>query len=148
MLSSDAHTMAPKTGIQFDDLSFEKGYRPWTAYGQSKLANMLFARSLARKFAGTARTANAVHPGVIVTNLGRHMNVLARGALGLGSVLFLKSIPEGAATQCYVTTHPSLASVSGEYFADSNIAKSSRHGRDEAMGDRLWQVTEEIVAAL
>jgi NAD(P)-dependent dehydrogenase (short-subunit alcohol dehydrogenase family) len=148
MLSSDAHTMAPRDGIQFDDLTFEKNYRPWKAYGQSKLANLLFARSLARRFAGTAQTANALHPGVIATNLGRHMNFIARGALGLASAIALKSIPEGAATQCFVTTHPSLASVSGEYFFDCNIAKSSRHGRDAAMADRLWSVTEEIVAKL
>ena len=148
MLSSDAHKMAPAGGIQFDDLTFEKNYRPWKAYGQSKLANMLFARPLSRKLAGTGRTANAVHPGVIVTNLGRHMNIVARGALGLASALFLKSIPEGAATQCYVTTHPSLANVSGEYFADSNVERSSEYGRDAALGDRLWAATEEIVAGL
>jgi WW domain-containing oxidoreductase len=148
MLSSDAHTMAPSAGIQFDDLTFEKGYRPWGAYGQSKLANLLFARSLARRFAGTRQTANAVHPGVIVTNLGRHMPAIARVVLGAASAIALKSIPEGAATQCFVTAHPSLADVSGEYFSDCNVAKSSRHGHDEAMGDRLWSVTEEIVAGL
>jgi NAD(P)-dependent dehydrogenase (short-subunit alcohol dehydrogenase family) len=148
MLSSDAHTMAPAAGIQFDDLTFEKGYRPWAAYGQSKLANLLFARSVARKLAGTQQTANAVHPGVIVTNLGRHMPGVARIALGVASAIALKSIPEGAATQCFVTTHPSLADVRGEYFSDCNVAKSSRHGRDAEMGDRLWAVTEEIVARL
>lgn len=55
---------------------------------------------------------------------------------------------EGAATQCYVAAHPSLAAVSGEYFADSNVAQSSPHGRDQAMADRLWTVTEAIVAKL
>lgn len=148
MLSSDAHTMAPKVGIQFDDLSFERNYRPWRAYGQSKLANLLFARALARRFAGTARTANALHPGVIVTNLGRHMPVVARMALGLAAAVALKTVPQGAATQCYVATHPSLANLSGEYFYDCNVQKSSRNGRDEAMADRLWKVTEDIVAGL
>ncbi len=148
MLSSDAHTMAPSSGIQFDDLTFEKSYAPWKAYGQSKLANLLFARSLARKLAGTGKSANAVHPGVIVTNLGRHMNPIARGALGIASAIALKSVAEGAATQCLVTAHPCVANVSGEYFADCNVAKTSRHGHDAAMGDRLWTVTEEIVARL
>jgi WW domain-containing oxidoreductase len=60
----------------------------------------------------------------------------------------MKTIPEGAATQCYVATHPSLREVSGEYFADCNVAKSSRHGRDEGMAERLWTMTEEIVAGL
>ena len=76
MLSSAAHTMAPKGGIEFDNLSGERGYSAWRAYGQSKFANLLFAKELARRFAGTARTANALHPGVIFdTNLSRSMNV-------------------------------------------------------------------------
>jgi len=148
MLSSDAHTMAPKVGIQFDDLSFEKGYRPWTAYGQSKLANLLFARSLALRFEGSSRTANALHPGVIETKLGRHMNVVVRLLFPVAAAIAMKSIPQGAATQCYVTTHPSLAGVNGEYFFDCNVGKSSRNGRDTAMAARLWSVTEDIVAGL
>ncbi len=73
MLSSAAHKSAPRVGIEFYDLAAERRYAPWRAYGQSKLANILFARELARRLAGTRKTANAVHPGVIRTNLGRHM---------------------------------------------------------------------------
>jgi NAD(P)-dependent dehydrogenase (short-subunit alcohol dehydrogenase family) len=148
MLSSSAHGWAPRDGIQFDDLAFANGYKPNLAYGQSKLANLLFARALARRFEGTNKTANAVHPGVIATNLARHMNVAIRLAMPLFSAIVMKSIPQGAATQCYVAVHPALKSVSGEYFADCNLARSSRHSRDEAMGERLWQVSEEIVAGL
>ncbi len=71
VLSSSDHAKAPKGGIQFDNLSGEKGYHPRTAYGQSKLANLLFAKELARRFVGTKKTANAVHPGPILTNLSR-----------------------------------------------------------------------------
>ncbi|MDB4989469.1 MAG: short-chain dehydrogenase 32, chloroplastic isoform, partial [Myxococcaceae bacterium] len=148
MLSSAAHAMAPTVGIQFDDLSFEHGYSKWGAYGQSKLANLLFARSLARKLKGSSRTSNAVHPGVIETNLGRHLNVVAKIAFPIGSALAMKNVAEGAATQCYVATHPSLENVTGEYFADSNLSKSSRLSRDEALADKLWTVTEQIVAGL
>lgn len=148
ILSSSAHRGAPSVGIQFDDLSFERGYSAWGAYGQSKLANALFARSLAKRFEGTGKTANAVHPGVIATNLGRHMNLAARLVFPIASVIAMKSVPQGAATQCYVATHPSLAKVSGEYFADCNLAPSSKHARDDAMAERLWTVTEEIVAGL
>jgi hypothetical protein len=66
----------------------------------------------------------------------------------LASALALKSIPQGAATQCYVATHPSLREVSGEYFADCNVAEPSRYGRDDELAERLWTVTEEIVAGL
>jgi NAD(P)-dependent dehydrogenase (short-subunit alcohol dehydrogenase family) len=148
MLSSAAHKMAPSGGIQFDDLSFEKKYVPWKAYGQSKLANLLFARALAKRFVGTQKTANAVHPGVIATNLGRHMGLIATIGYPILNAIAFKSTPEGAATQCYVATNPSLAKVTGEYFADCNVASSSAYGRDDALAERLWTVTEEIVAKL
>lgn len=148
MLSSGAHKRAPEVGIQFDDLSFAKGYTALGAYGQSKLANLLFAKSLAKRLEGTGKTANSLHPGVIATNLFRHMGPLARVAGPIASAVALKSVPQGAATQCYVATHPSLANVSGQYFSDCNIAKPSRHGRDDSMAERLWTVTEEIIAKI
>lgn len=148
MLSSAAHTMAPKSGIEFDNLSGEKDYAPWKQYGQSKLANLLFAKELARRFAGTRKTANAVHPGVIRTNLGRHMNPVANFVFGVFGPLVLKSVPQGAATEVFVATHPSLATVSGEYFADCNVAKARADADDAALAKKLWDVTEQLVAAL
>lgn len=148
MLSSGAHHKAPEVGIDFDDLTLAKSYSPWGAYGQSKLANLLFAKSLAKRLAGTTKTANAVHPGVIATNLWRHMNVVARVAAPVAAAVAMKNMEQGAATQCYVATHPSLADVSGEYFSDCNITKPSRHARNEAMAEKLWEVTEAIVAKL
>ena len=146
MVSSAAHNGAPSAGIQFDNLDCKRGYNPWANYGQSKLANLLFANQLAKRFAGTAKTANSLHPGVIHTNLTRSMNPLARVGLSLGAPLVLKSIPEGAATQCYVAVHPDVAGVSGKYFADCNESRTSAHGRDEAMAEELWDVSEKIVA--
>jgi NAD(P)-dependent dehydrogenase (short-subunit alcohol dehydrogenase family) len=148
MLSSAAHGRAPAAGIEFDNLSGATGYRPWTAYGQSKLANLLFATELARRFSGTGRTAYAVHPGVIRTELVRHINPLARGAFAALGPLVLKSIPQGAATQCYVAVHPGAAEFSGRYFADCNPARTSRHGRDPNLARRLWVESEKIAAAL
>ena len=148
MLSSGAHQMAPKGGIQFENLSGEKGYTPWGNYGQSKFANLLFAKELARRFAGTRKTANAVHPGVIQTNLGRHMNPIAGFAFGLAGPLVLKSVPQGAATEVYVAVHPSVAGTSGAYFADCNLARPRADSEDPALAARLWKVTEEIVATI
>ena len=146
MVSSAAHNGAPSAGIQFDNLDCKRGYNPWANYGQSKLANLLFANQLAKRFAGTAKTANSLHPGVIHTNLTRSMNPLARVGLSIGAPLVLKSIPEGAATQCYLAVHPDVAGVSGKYFADCNESRTSAHGRDEAMAEELWDVSEKIVA--
>ena len=146
VLSSAAHTMAPKEGISFDDLSAEKSYAPWTAYGQSKFANLLFAKELARRFAGTKKTANAVHPGVIKTNLGRNMNPVMNAVFGLGGPLFLKNVPQGTATEVYVAVHPAAATISGKYFADCNVASSRADGDDPALAKRLWEVSEAIAA--
>jgi WW domain-containing oxidoreductase len=146
MVSSDAHKGAPSAGIQFDNLDGRRGYSPWANYGQSKLANLLFANQLAKRLEGTAKTANSLHPGVIHTNLSRSMNPIARVALTIGAPLVLKSIPEGAATQCYLAVHPNVAGVSGKYFADCNESQPSRHGRDGALAKRLWDVSERIVA--
>lgn len=147
LTSSAAHQTAPAGGIEFDNLSGERGYSAWRAYGQSKLANLLFARELARRWAGTGRTANAVHPGVIQTNLGRHMGPMA-SLMALAGPLFLKTIPQGAATQTWAAVHPGAASLRGEYLADCNVAKSSEYGRDDALAARLWQESERIAAGL
>jgi NAD(P)-dependent dehydrogenase (short-subunit alcohol dehydrogenase family) len=148
MLSSGAHNMAPRTGIRFDDLGAERGYSPWGNYGQSKLANLLFAKELARRFSATRQTANAVHPGVIRSNLWRHMPGLANLAMGLAGPLVLKSVAQGAATGVYVAVHPGAATTSGAYFADCNVARPRADADDAAMARRLWEVTEQLVAGL
>lgn len=148
MLSSSAHTMAPKGGIVFDNLDGKKGYSAWPFYGQSKIANLLFTKELARRLSGTKKTANACHPGVIKTNLSRNMNPVMNALFGLAGPFTLKSIPEGAATQCYIAANPGVSGVSGEYFADCNIAPCSADARNADLAKKLWERTEEIVAKL
>jgi NAD(P)-dependent dehydrogenase (short-subunit alcohol dehydrogenase family) len=146
MVSSGAHAAAPSEGIEFDNLDGARGYSSWRAYGQAKLANLLFAKQLARRFEGTTRTANAVHPGVIATNLSRHMNPAMRAAMAIAKPILLKTAAQGAATTCYIAVHPDASSISGEYFADCNPAKPSKPARDTALAQRLWTVSEQIVA--
>jgi WW domain-containing oxidoreductase len=147
MLSSTAHARAKEGGIEFDNLDGGKGYDPWRFYGQSKFANLLFAKELARRLAGTQRTANAVHPGVIRTNLIRH-NPILNMAAAVFSPLLLKTVAQGAATQVYVATNPGLANVSGEYFADCNVATPRADAMSAATAKQLWEVSEQIVAVL
>ena len=148
MLSSAAHTGAPRVGIEFDNLSGERDYAAWRAYGQAKLANLLFARELARRFQGSDQVANAVHPGVINTNLSRHMNPVARVAFAAAGPLALKTVGQGAATEVWAAVHPGAARINGEYLADCNISTSSRQGQDAVLASKLWDVTEQIVAGL
>jgi NAD(P)-dependent dehydrogenase (short-subunit alcohol dehydrogenase family) len=140
-VSSGAHRWAPR-GIRFDNLDGSQDYDPREAYGVSKTANGLFSRELARRLADTSATSNSLHPGVIPTNLARH---LPQRDYDMSNPMF-KTIPEGAATQCYVATHPELAGVTGWYFDDCNPALPNEHMQDDAMAAKLWALSEELVA--
>ncbi len=142
ILSSGAHHFA-KEGLELDNLSGEDDYDPWRMYGRSKLANILFARSLATRFAGSERTANSVHPGVIATNLGRH--VPDKEAMYERLKPMLKTVEQGAATQCYVAVHPDNAGITGEYFADCAVAETIPAGQDDSLAEALWRRSKSIV---
>ena len=145
-MSSGAHRATRKAGIEFDDLS-EKHYSRWTAYGQSKLANLL--REGARLTLGRSRSVGERGgSGAINTNLARHTSAPMRAMLSLSGPFILKSVAQGAATQCYVATSPTLAGVSGEYFSDCNIARSSELSNDAELAARLWAESERIVESL
>jgi NAD(P)-dependent dehydrogenase (short-subunit alcohol dehydrogenase family) len=118
------------------------GYDPRQAYGQSKVANGLFSRELARRLGATRATSNSLHPGVIPTNLSRH---LPPRDIDTNDPRY-KTIPQGTATQCYVATSPDLARVTGYYFSDCNPAEASDHMQNDEMAARLWAVSEELVA--
>ena len=145
IVSSSAHRGAPKGGIEFDDLSSNKGYSGLRTYGQSKLANVLFANSLAKRLEGRA-TANSLHPGVIATNLGRHMNPWIGRIMGVFMSRLAKTIPQGAATSCLLAASPTVAEVTGHYFEDCRQAQASDIAYDEELAERLWQVSKELVA--
>jgi NAD(P)-dependent dehydrogenase (short-subunit alcohol dehydrogenase family) len=142
VVSSGAHRWAPAEGIQFDNLSGDKGYDPRQAYGQSKVANGLFSRELARRLADTSATSNSLHPGVIPTNLSRYQ---PDREYDMSNPRF-KTIPQGAATQCYVATSPILDGVTGYYFDNCNPAVPSEHMQDDRMAAKLWEVSAELVA--
>lgn len=146
ILSSAAHALTVNGGIDFDNLDASHRYSPTRFYGQSKLANLLHARCLARRLEGTSVTANALHPGVIQTNLGRDSGGFLMAAAGILAKPIMKSVAQGAATQCYVATNPAVAGVSGEYFSDCKVARTSAWGRDEALGEELWTVSEQLTA--
>lgn len=144
IVSSEAHRQAPQSGIDFDDLGASRKYGAWRAYGQSKLANILFAASLAKRL-GNGATANSLHPGVIRTNLGRHMNPLVSVGLGLFMRPMSKSVEQGAATSCYVAVRPELDGITGQYFSDCAVATPTRQARDETLAERLWLESERLV---
>jgi WW domain-containing oxidoreductase len=144
--SSASIGMAPPEGILFGNLDARRGYRAFRFYGQSKLANALFARELARRVAVRGIAANAVHPGVILgTQLVRGMAWPLRMAIGLAG-RFSKSLAQGAATQTLVAASPLVQGVTGKFWADCQVARGSRYMDNPAMAGQLWTVTEDIIA--
>ena len=144
--SGAAVRAAPDAGIEFDNLSGERNYDPGRAYGQSKLANVLFTLELSRRLASTLITANAVRPGVIPTNLGRHLPQWQVWALKTLGKPFTKTIPQGAATTCYVATSPELNDVSGYFFEHCNPHRPGGQTENTALAKQLWDVSEELTA--
>ncbi|XP_043695294.1 short-chain dehydrogenase TIC 32, chloroplastic-like isoform X1 [Telopea speciosissima] len=145
-VSSEAHRRPYPEGIRFDKINDESGYGSWTAYGQSKLANILHANELNRRLKEERVdiTANSLHPGVIATNLLRHHSVLNGLFVSVGK-FFVKSIPQGAATTCYVALHPQVKGVGGEYFSDSNIANPTSLAKDTELAKKLWEFSMSLI---
>eukprot|EP01134_Creolimax_fragrantissima_P003225 CFRG3225T1 len=145
-LSSFAHFNAPWVGIDFDNLKGEKSYSPYVAYGRSKMANLLFVKSLAKRFEGTKRTANAVHPGVIYTNLYQNSFSITAWWMRNVASYFIKNVQQGAASEVYVATNPDIVGVNGKYFEDCNVSPIRRRtGTSMETAEQLWKRSEEIV---
>jgi len=129
--------------MAWDDLFYEnRKYNASAAYSQSKLANVLFTKALARRLEGTGVSVNAVHPGVVATELARgYPKILVKIFH-----LFLLTPEKGAACSLHVATAPELAGVTGEYFEKSKIKRASTAALDEAAQERLWELTEKLAA--
>jgi NAD(P)-dependent dehydrogenase (short-subunit alcohol dehydrogenase family) len=144
VVSSFGYKWAPAGGIEFDNLSGERGYEPNKMYGQSKLANHLYVRQLTQQFEGTPTTANSVHPGIINTNLGRHFPKWQLAMAKLIGWTFMKPVEAGAATQTYVATAPQLEGVSGYYFADCNPEVPDGEMENPELAAKLWDVSVDL----
>lgn len=142
-VASGAH----KTGnIYFDDINLTKGFNIIKAYSQSKLANVLFTRELARRLKDKGITVNCCHPGAVATNIGIDRET------GFGKTItgmlkpFFRTPKDGAATAVFLAMDESVKDVSGEYFYDCKIAKSSDRSKDIELAKKLFEFTEELVS--
>jgi len=158
VLSSAGYRLAPD-GLDFHDLqSTRRKYHGLTIYGHSKLANILFARELARRLHGTRVTVNAVHPGYVATELGnpRDDDAAARAAVekarrenpALAHLPPPLSPEQGAATSIWLATATEVENVSGEYFVDCKPQALLPAALDAEAGARLWKVSAELVDAV
>lgn len=146
--SRTAYTDAPDEGILFDDLGMAKSYSDAMAYGHSKLANALFSLHLGQLLRGTRITSNALHPGVIKTDLDRNLSAVSRFAWQAYVKLMGKTVEEGAATTCYVATSEQLGNISGRYFEDCNAVTIEGQGymQSYAMAEQLLEKSIELTA--
>lgn len=140
-VSSTAHL---RSRINFEDLQSTRRYRAMTAYGQSKLANLLFTYELARRLADTGVTANALHPGFVRTALGRKNATPVLGALIWLVFRAGISAEYGARTSLLLASSPELEEVTGKYYSAGNQVRSSRSSYDKAAAAKLWDLSEEL----
>ena len=139
-VSSGAHLRA---SLDFDNLQSEKHFASMQAYGQSKLANVLFTYELARRLEGSGVTANALHPGFIATGFARNNGPLYNFGMNIIG-LFIRKPEQGAQTSLYLASSPEVEGVSGKYFIDCKPVNSSPLSYDKALAEKLWQVSLEL----
>jgi len=152
-VASAAHKSATKLDIDTLGKLDESTYSPWGNYGESKSANILFTRELARRLTekGLPVTANAMCPGLVDTNLGRNILEGTKWyARPLISVLFVfaklrsKSVEDGAKTEILLANSPNVTGITGTYWTDEKEAESSSLTRDMDLAKRLWDKSEEL----
>jgi len=146
-LSSVGHHFAWK-GVRFDDLQSEKNYAAMDAYSQSKLANILFTRSLAKRLEGSGVTVNAVHPGPVRSGFG--MDGDLGGIMGQGIKivrLFEISAAAGAKTSIFLASSPKVEGKTGGYWVRRRPGHMSGQAKSDAAAQQLWETSEALVAA-
>ena len=142
-VSSAAHSFVKE--IQWQDINFKNNFKQGLrCYGQSKLANLLFTRYLAIKLSTENITVNAIHPGGVNTSLGSQNKVWYSKPLRLILRPFFRSPLKGAESIIYLATKQDDG-VTGEYFVDSEIHKSSSYSKNLEEADKLWSLSEEMV---
>jgi len=143
MMTSVAHAWGT---VRFDDLNYTRGYNRFAAYGHSKLCNLLFTRALAQKLRarGSRVTINAVHPGIVATDIVvNRANDRFRWVASAMKLFFLTS-DEGAKTSVYLASDPALCQTSGEYFYRCKIEPSSEASKNLASANRLYDVSLKL----
>ncbi|HUM14268.1 MAG TPA: SDR family oxidoreductase [Candidatus Nitrosotalea sp.] len=130
--------------IDFDDLQSTRGYRGLPVYGRTKLCNILYTRELARRLAGTGVTANSLHPGFVATRFGDESGGFFAYVVRAAKLVMAISPEKGAETLVYLAASPEIATISGGYFYQNELARPTREAQDDAAARRLWEASERL----
>ena len=142
-VSSAAHHFVKE--IQWDDINYKDDFKMGLkAYGQSKLGNILFTKQLAKRLEKDSVTVNAIHPGGVNTSLGNQNNSLLGRVLKIILKPFFRSPLKGANTIIYLAEIDGL-SITGAYWVDGRVAKTSHYSKNEAEAEKLWKISEKLV---
>ena len=131
--------------MQFDDIHAEHTFKTFNAYGRSKLANILFTRSLAQRLEGKGVTVNCLHPGAVATSIGKqHGEWIAKVAHALLKPFF-RAPTKGAETSVYLCGSVDVAETTGLYFDNCKAVRPKPWAEDDVEAERLWSLTEQSV---
>ena len=140
-VSSVGHTMIKD--MVWDDLQMERGYNDNRAYFQSKLANVLWTRELARRLAPQGITVNAMHPGMVGSDFARRSNLVTRVVYGLARP-FVRTVGEGADTVLWLATDPAVRGATGGYYHNRKPGRTTPAALSDEGAARLWRISEEL----
>jgi len=142
-VASDAHTFV--RGMGFEDMQAEQSFKTFREYGRSKLANILFTRSLAARLSVQGITANCLHPGAVATSLAKQNEGIASKVLPFLLKPFFRTSDKGAQTSIYLCTSEEVSDTTGEYFSNCKINQPRPWAQDDEAALRLWSYTQECV---
>ncbi|KAG9444193.1 hypothetical protein H6P81_015533 [Aristolochia fimbriata] len=149
-VSSLAHRFALSSTMELEKLNDPSNYQRYDAYVRTKLANLLHAYELTKRFKeeGCNVTINSLHPGVIPTNISRNNNLFDSIVMFLMRPIF-KNVAQGASPICYIALHPKLNGISGKYFTtDCKEIAPSKYATDEHLSKRLWNFSQELIGII
>ena len=141
-VASGAHQFVKE--MNFEDLQSEESYKPMQVYGQSKLANILFTKTLSEKLSNFDVTVNCLHPGFVSTGIGSNNNKALWSFLMFLAKPFARKTDKGAETSIYLCSSPEVKDVSGEYFVDCKVEKISEAARNPDQAAKLWAISSNI----